>query len=231
MVLFQPQEIIVQTLRNVILISAGVIATVGFAGGAAARDRINQSQATHVMSVRLPDGSLERIRYAGDPPPEVRFERLPASPFAFMPVFDGFGPASPFADLERISAAMNRQAAAMLDEAGGLTLSDPDDLMRIDFSHLPRGTRGYTVISTMSGDRACTRSLRYFNSGNGKPQVETSTSGDCGAMQGHAQKPAHAAAPRPAAKPRPSNVIEASYPGDPAARTTNAGSYRMAGLF
>ncbi|WP_454856225.1 hypothetical protein [Rhizobium binxianense] len=220
-----------QTLRNVILISAGMIAAAGFAGGAAAQSRVNQSQSTHVMSVRLPDGSLERIRYAGDRPPEVRFERQLAAPLAFMPVFDGFGPDSPFADLERISAAMDRQAAAMLDEAGDVTLSNPDGLIGIDFRNLPPGTQGYTVISTMSGNQACTRSLRYFNSGSGKPQVETSASGNCGAIQGHAQKPAHAAAPRPTAKPKPSNVIEASYHGDPAAGTTDAGSFKTAGLF
>jgi hypothetical protein len=165
------------------------------------------------MTVRLPDGSLEQIRYSGNQPPQVVFPRRHEQELPTLSAFDAFDADSPFADLDRISAAMDRETSAMLAQADALERmsSSPDNLIRTGFSTLPPGTEGYTVVSTMSGNNACTRTIRYFSSGKGKPQVETSSSGHCGAMQGSMRQAAHLPLAKPAIKKPQSKLIEASY--------------------
>lgn len=210
--------------RTAIFASAAVLA---LAGTAAAHTLYRDS---HVLTVRLPDGSLERIHYTGDQPPDVSF----SDPFdaVFAPAGGPFGIGSPFAEMERISAAMDRETAAMLREASrldGQAFDNPDRLS-VDFRHLPRGVQGYSVIQTLSGDHVCTRSMEYFSQGPGKPpRIETKTSGNCSASQ---QKPWHTAIPshRPANPWHPwehSNVIQASYQPHKAKRS-DAGSLRLA---
>jgi hypothetical protein len=200
----------VQTLRNAILIGVGIVAATGLAGGADAQQKIDKSGNVHEMTVRLPDASLEQIRYVGDRPPEIIFphQSMPAFPSIF--IFDASDTGSPFADLERISSEMDRETSAMLSDLARLP-SNPDDLMKVGFGNLPPGTHGYAMVSTMSGNNSCMRSVRYFSSGNGKPRVETSTSGNCGATRSPAQKPFHAVSPKPAAEQQQSKLIEASY--------------------
>src|ERR1700753_2191885 len=84
--------------------------------GAAAIAQIKHS---HVLQVRLPDGTLEEIRYAGDTPPVVRLQPGWA-PAAYAWPADAFGADSPFLALERISAQMDREAAALLQQAHSL---------------------------------------------------------------------------------------------------------------
>ncbi len=103
-----------RTLRTALL--AGVAASaIGFPGAALA-----QSPQTHVMTVRLPGGGVEQIRYTGDVPPQVVVAESPAPIEAFAPMPSLFGPQSPFAALDRISAEMDRQAAAMFRQADAL---------------------------------------------------------------------------------------------------------------
>jgi hypothetical protein len=73
------------------------------------------------------------------------------------------------------------------------------------------------VVSTISGDQGCTRSERYVISGNGKPSVETSTSGSCRMEQSH-KHPLHVRVPsaRPVSTPPQSGLIEAAYQPRPA---------------
>jgi hypothetical protein len=231
MVFFKPQEIIVQALRTVI-ISAAVLAAAGIAGSAVAQTKSRQSADSHVLTVRLPDGSLERIRYTGNQPPEINFEGRPTPVHAFVPLFDGFDSSSPFADLDRISAMMDQEAAAMLQEAGNIERwapGKPDDMMKVDFGKLPPGTQGYSVVSTMSGNQVCTRSVRYFSSGNGKPpRVETSSSGNCDASRNKDPQPLHALSPRPIVVPRQSHLIEANYHPDAGAANARSAPFRIA---
>jgi hypothetical protein len=169
-------------LRKAILAGAAAIALAGVAGLAVA-----EIKNAHVLDVRLPDGSLAHIRYVGDTPPTVSF--APASPSLsiFWPASDPFAPGSPFAALEQISQAMDRQAEAMLREASARPgLFTAPDLMQVDVGKLPPGAQGYSMVSTMSGDGACTRSVEYRSLGDGKPpQVVTRTSGACAADEKH----------------------------------------------
>jgi hypothetical protein len=217
--------------RTAILASAALLAAAGIAGTAAAHTLYRDS---HVLTVRLPDGSLERIHYTGDRPPAVSF----TDPFdaVFAPAGGFFDPGSPFAAMERITAAMDRQAEAMFQEArrfDRMAFGGPDQL-NVDFRHLPRGAQGYSVVQTLSGDHVCTRSMKYFSQGPGKPpRIETKTSGNCSAVQ---SKPLHVRTSPHAKDPwQPwhdkSGVIRASYHVHPTARPDNAstaGSLRLA---
>lgn len=168
-----------RTSRTAVFAATAVIAIAGLPGLAAA-----EIKDAHVLALRLPDGSIERIRYVGDSAPQVSVTSAPAFA-AVSPAAGPFGPASPFADLQRISAALDRQAAAMLRETNRWSepaLYGPDGGMQIDVDKLPPGVQGYSVVSTTSGDGVCTRSIQYTSSGDGRPpRVLTRTSGQCGA--------------------------------------------------
>ena len=190
-----------QRLRIAFLMSAAAIAA-ALTGPAVAESLDHKSPDTHVLVVRLPDGSLERIRYAGDRPPQIRFDSEPDSG-----LFDPFWPSAPFADLDRISAAMDRQAAAMMQQADSMMRTSPGNQTDVDLNGLPAGMQGYSMVSTMSDNGVCTRSVRYFGGADGKPHVESSTSGNCSAGKATGA-PLPAKAPRPTLKPKTSGVIE-----------------------
>jgi hypothetical protein len=202
LVFFPFQEAIVQRLRIAFLMSAVAIAAVELVGPAEAQTVAHKSTDTHVLVVRLPDGSLERIRYAGDRPPQIRFDSQPDSG-----LFDPFWPSAPFADLDLISAAMDREAAAMMQQADSMMQASPGNPTDVGLNRLPSGMQGYSMVSTMSGNGVCTRSVRYFSGADGKPQIESSTSGNCSAGKA-AGAPLPIKAPRPALKPKTSGVIE-----------------------
>jgi hypothetical protein len=119
------------------------------------------------------------------------------------PAPDLFGPGSPFAALEQLSQVMDRQAEAMLREASARPgLFTGPDLMQVGVGKLPLGAQGFSMVSTMSGNGVCTRSVHYRSLGDGKPpRVVTRTSGSCTADQKRpalsATSGSTAAAPRP----------------------------------
>nr|WP_294529403.1 hypothetical protein [uncultured Rhodopila sp.] len=94
-----------QLSRTVLL--AGV-AALGQAGVASLAEA--QTSTTHVMTVQLPNGAIEQIRYSGDVPPQI------------VLVPDAASFESPFAALEQMSALMNRQAEAMLRSARAMAM-------------------------------------------------------------------------------------------------------------
>jgi hypothetical protein len=194
----------VQKFRTLILAGAA-IAAAAIAGTAAA-----QPAKTHVLTVRLPDGSLEKIHYTGNQPPVVDIAPL-AGDGAFMPVFDDFW--SPFAELERMSDAIDRETAAMLGEASRLPYGNPNGLFNVDLGRLPPGAQGYSVVSTLSGNGFCTRTTKYFSAGDGKPpRVETTTSGHCAPAPAAKQRAIKAVKPKHQPKPDSnSDLIQASY--------------------
>ena len=166
-------------LRKAICAGVAAVALVGVAGLAVA-----EIKNAHVLDVRLPDGSSAHIHYFGDTPPTVSFAPAPMALSVRSPASDLFGPDSPFGALERMSQAMDLQADAMLREAAaqsGLAFAGPD-LMPIDVAKLPPGGQSFSMVSTLSGNGVCTRSVEYRSLGDGKPpQVVTRTSGTCAA--------------------------------------------------
>ncbi len=174
-----------RTCRNALLAGVAAIA-IGAAGAAFA-----QSDNLHVMTVRLPDGSLAQIRYSGNVAPRVSFSEAPApiDVAAAMPSL--FGPGSPFAAMERISAEMDREAAAMFRRADALAAeANSGQLTEAALRTLPPGSQSYTFVSTMSGNGVCSQSVEITGMGNGQPpRVVRHSSGDCGPMGGPAGGP------------------------------------------
>lgn len=166
-------------LHKAVLGGVAAIALVGVTGWAAA-----EIENAHVLDVSLPDGGMAHIRYVGDTPPTVSFAAAPTPLSLFAPASEEFVPAPPFAALERISEAMDRQADAVLRDVNlrpWLALSGPGQT-QVDLGKLPPGAQGFSMVSTLSGGGICTRSVQYRSADDGKPpQIETRTSGACGA--------------------------------------------------
>ena len=194
-------------LRTAALIAAAVLAAAGLARASA-----GELAKTHILTVRLPDGSIEQIRYAGDRPPRISFSEEPAP--LLSPLFVSFGPDSPFAVLDRMSAEMDREAAALWNETARLSdfaLWPSGALTEADFGALPPGARGVSIDSTLSGGHVCTRTFEYFASPQGgRPRVVTRTSGDCG--PGHRRSPPSVRQPTEPGRPGPIEVN--ARPGD-----------------
>ena len=153
---------------------------------------IASAQAVHQMTVQLPSGGVEHIRYSGDVKPVVVM--LPADPFA-VAFAQPFWPSQAFAQMDQISAQMDRQMNAMLTEARAMQSAAQSGTLNASFGNLPRGTVEYTQISISDGKTMCTRTVRMMQpEAGGKLQTVSSTSGDCGA---------------PAAQAPASNVIQA----------------------
>ena len=165
------------------LVGAAAVAAIGLAGAAVA-----EIQHRHVMQVRLPDGTLEEIRYTGDTPPVVRLQPGWA-PVAYAWPQDVLASEAPFAMLERLSAQMDREAAALLQQArsepgpliDGPLMDGSGGLTEVDIGKLPPGVSGYSVVSTVNGGKVCTRTVQYGRVGaSGEPRAVTRVSGDCG---------------------------------------------------
>jgi hypothetical protein len=134
---------------------AAAVAMAGLGGLAYA-----QTPDTHVMTVRLPDGSLQRIEYTGSVAP--RIEIVPVSQIA---------PSSPFAMMQRISAEMDAQMAQMFQAFGPMTAPPPVGTAPITaaFGGMPA-----------AGSGVCFHSVQVTYNGSGQPHVVSQTSGDCG---------------------------------------------------
>ncbi len=171
-----------QKLRTAALIGAALLAAAGLAGASA-----GELARTHILTIRLPDGSVGKIRYLGDRPPQISFGGAPAA--FFSPGFDPVGMVSPFVALDRMSAEMDREAQAMWNETArwrDSALGLPVPLTLADSAGLPPGARSFSVVSALSGGHVCTRSVEvYASPEGGRPRIVTRTSGDCG--QGHSR--------------------------------------------
>jgi len=169
-----------RTFRNALL--AGVAgAAIALSGAAFA-----QSGPNHTMTVRLPDGGIAQIRYSGNVAPRVTFGEAPEPVDVFAPMPALFGPGSPFAAMERISAEMDRESAAMFRQADALAAAaNSGQLAEAALRSLPPGSRSYSFVSTMSGpgsdNRVCSQSVEITGMGNGQPpRVVRRSSGNCG---------------------------------------------------
>jgi hypothetical protein len=169
--------------------------------GACLAPAMAQNGQVHVMTVQLPGGGVEQIRYTGDVAPRVVLVPVPVPSMVAMPMMQ----ADPFATLERISAMVDQQATTLLRQVQALRAA-PQSVL----PGLPPGANGYSFVSTMSGNGVCMHSLRITYNGNGAPKMVSSTSGDCGPSA--AQPPSQVTAPEPAIHPMP-NTIEAKATG------------------
>jgi hypothetical protein len=202
-------EKVMSLIRNAQRIGAAAAVLAGLCGAAAAQtSQTPTSQTpisqTHVMTVPLPGGGVAEIRYAGAVAPQVFIDPAPA---AALPAF--FGAGSPFAEFDRVAAAMDREADRMFREAAALA-ANPAALTPAALGSLPPGSREYTAVSTMAGDRVCSRSVEIISQGNGAPpRVVTHTSGDCGPAGPGVQVPTQVT-PAPAPSHRPQMIMTRS---------------------
>jgi hypothetical protein len=205
-------ENIMTRIRNLFLVgaAAAAVAAAGAAGAAAA-----QIVKYHELNVQSPDGAVAHIRYAGDRPPQVRFDEM-ATPTALDQAFAGSPfSGSPFGDLERISAAMDQQAAALFDMANGpdMFADASPGALQASLARLPAGTEGYSVFSVSSGGKTCTEQMRYGYDGQGKLQVQRVASGACdtaAAAPGASPAPLHVKAPQQNLRHSLPGLIEAA---------------------
>lgn len=165
-----------------------------------------------LMLVALPDGSVQQIRYQGDVAPQVILVRE-AAPVSLLEA--AFGPASPFAEMERISAAMNARADAMMRQAAAMQAPAPTGkgVVMTDAQGQPIGVMRYSYVSSTTSVDGCTRTISYSSDGAtaDQPKVINTSSGSCAAAG-----PSPAIAPATAAKPSPVNPTRAT----PAPRIT-----------
>jgi hypothetical protein len=175
-------------IQTALLAGVAAIACVGVAAMAA-----SPKPQTHVLTVQLPDGSVEQIQYTGDVTPQVVLAPAGMPVGAFAPLA-GTAPAdSPFAMLERMSAEMDRQMAEMMRNARAIPMPDVPGLGQVqqaDLAKLPPGTQSYSFVSTINGGKACTRSVQITQGSDQKPRVVSQTSGDCAGQAGAAPGPA-----------------------------------------
>jgi hypothetical protein len=160
----------------------------GLLGGVAAIACVTAAAAAekqHVMAVRLPDGSVEHVRYTGDTPPRILIAAPVAQPMAPMAAFD------PFADMDRISAMMDAQANAMMAHASemqrvAMTQAASAPAGQATVVNLPQGAGGFSYVSTTTvNGKTCTVSMQSQPGQQGaQPQMLRKVSGDgCTAAQ------------------------------------------------
>ena len=169
----------------------------------AAADR----QPVHTMLINLPDGSVEQVRYTGNVPPRVVLRPVAAESF----LDTAFGPDSPFAMMDRISARMDAQMAGMMRQAAMMQSMTPEQLQQ---AAMRRGggtarTATFTMVSTTGANgQVCSQSVRTVSPGDGKaPQIQRTSSGDCGSAVSRPQGLTPTAAPAVRAAPQPTPAV------------------------
>lgn len=183
-----------RTARTALIAGAAALGIAGLAGLALAA-----GPSVHEMTIRIPGGGLAQIEYTGNVAPKVMFSSGPSLPFAADYGFRD----SPFAELDRISAAMDRQMDEMLQQVRSmqpLMFSGP--LNQAVLRNMPAGASSYSFVSTMSGNGFCSRSVQIIASPDGgKPKVVSHSSGNCGADPG-------ATMPSTTSADAPSNTLQ-----------------------
>ena len=157
------------------------IAGLAMAGTAMATTPPKHVQPEHVLNIALPDGTIQQIRYTGDTPPAVVF--TPAHRVMLPVAFGDPFAMAPFAEFDRIAAAMDRQMDAMLRQASTLAAQPIGPDGKIDqaaFAKMPAGMVHYSFVSSSSGNGTCSRSVQVTSFGpNQQPKVVSQSSGNC----------------------------------------------------
>lgn len=163
-----------RTARTIVLAGAAIAGLTGLALAAA--------PAVHEMTVQIPGGGIAHVRYTGDVAPKIAFVQGTANPTAV----NFWGAQSPFAELDRISALMDRQMAQMMYQARLMQMQvSRDPLYNATLKDMPAGGSDYTFVSSLTGGNFCMRSTQITASPNGgAPKIVTKTSGNCGSAPG-----------------------------------------------
>lgn len=179
-------------LANKYLLSAAALVVLGAGVAEAATAKL------HTMNVDAPDGLVVQVRYSGDVAPQVEVVPAEQVQAAAMPAM-----ADPFAEMERISAAMDARMSAMMQQAAlvqahaarmqqqavatGGASAVPGLVMTGD---MPKGAH-VTYYSSSTDADGCTRSVSYSSDGSGAaPRMTQAASDGCDAA-----KPGTAAIP------------------------------------
>jgi hypothetical protein len=143
-----------KSLRMSVLAGSAAVALIACAGLALA-----QSPALHHMTVALPNGGTAQIAYSGDIPPKVSFDSDPFQEAAYG--------LTPFSRLERISAAMDQEMNAWMNEAGfwDMPMLTPAQI-QADLRNAPQGSfcmESMSVTRTSSDAAPKVVSYHYGN--------------------------------------------------------------------
>ena len=186
-------------IRKTLFAGAAVCAL----AGAASLTAHAQTPDTHVMTVRLPDGSLQRIEYTGNVPPRIEIVPVSRMTPAQMQMAE-----SPFAMMQRISAAMDAQMDQMF-RAFGPMMAPSGAPITAAFGGMPA-----------AGSGMCFHSVQVTYNGTGQPHVVSQTSGDCGSGAPKASAPvALPTTPVPPSSDLKTIQVEDQHPvGQPAYR-------------
>jgi hypothetical protein len=164
------------TIRNVLAAGVASVALAGLAGHAFA----GGSQ-THVMTVQLPGGAIEQIRYSGDVAPRV----VVNPDLADVGFFDPVAWYDPFPMFARISTQIDQEINGMMRQAQVMSaesLGGAPGVTEAALGKLPPGAESYSFVSTVSGSGVCGRSVQVTSEGPGrKPNVVTKSFGNCSA--------------------------------------------------
>lgn len=159
--------------KSALLATIAAVALATSAGLAAARSA-NPVLPMHTLTVKGPDGSIAKISYSGNVTPIVHFEKAPAMTRAVAPVW-------PFANVERISAVMNREMNVLMQQADMLSspLFAMGPLYNAALLH-PVGPSGWPMLEQAStAPGMCMQSVEVSRIGDAAPHVVEHVSGNC----------------------------------------------------
>jgi hypothetical protein len=201
---------VMRNVRTAIVAGAAATVVAGLAGAAMARD-LN----THVMTVEVPGGGVAEIRYSGDVQPPLVLSPGPTTSSAIEPFGAFFGPASAFAELERMSAAMDREVASLMRQAEVFARAQVfggNQPIEVGLRSLPPGTTSYTMVSTWSGSGVCSQSVEITSPANGgTPRVVSQRSENCGSVPGSTGPIGAPSVPAPTQRP---DILETGVHGN-----------------
>ncbi|MBI1212095.1 MAG: hypothetical protein GC190_11575 [Alphaproteobacteria bacterium] len=180
-------------MRPIYAVLAGVAVVAATGIGAFASE---PKSTVHEVTIDLPGGGIEHIRYTGNVLPHVTVRTIPQSelqaefdsdPAFSDPFFVSFGDMSDQMsrmanEMYRMQAAMHQRMQVMMQQAQQmqrLGAAGPNALIEADLANQAPGSVSYSYMSTSTGNGSCTQMVQVTTSKNGKPNVVSKTSGNC----------------------------------------------------
>jgi len=169
------------------IVGAAVVALLGAGVAEAATAKL------HTMKVAAPDGQVVEVHYTGDVAPQVAFVPTTAVDAA---AYDTAA-YDPFAQMDRISAAMDAQMQAMMQQAALLQRQARQSVQHAVANGDAQATApGVTMVGTMPAGvhvsyyssstdaNGCTRTVAYSSDGSSaQPKVTQAASDGCEAAK------------------------------------------------
>jgi hypothetical protein len=192
------QEDKMTSFRKSVWTGSAALALIACAGLALA-----QSPALHHMIVALPNGGTAQIAYSGDVAPKVSFE---SDPF-----WAAASSAVPFSTFERLSAAMDQEMNAAMNEASFWDMPMPTPAqIQADLRNDPRGLFCMESISVTRTSPQAAPKVVSHQYGNCAPLDRAAF----GVKPEHAEKNSHTIQVQTPGKPKSAispSLIEAAY--------------------